>query len=187
MRVERQLSIFLDNRPGSLAAVCQDLERHDVNIEAITVANLVDHAVVRMVVSDPRAAQHVLAAAGTLVIASDVLAIELPDAPGAIAALAHTLGRARVNIDYMYGSSRRTSADRAVVFLRVSDLPRAKQALANGGEALGGGDGPSRRRRGPVRSERPRALRGHGGRPRTKPRPRTGGRGVRGRPTHRSR
>jgi hypothetical protein len=130
MEVERQLSLFLDNRPGVLAAVCRDLAEHRVNIEAITVANLVDHAVVRMVVSDAHAAVHLLEARGVLVILSDVLAIELPDRPGAIGALAERLGRADVNIDYMYGSSRGNRAGRPTVFLRVADLTRARRALA---------------------------------------------------------
>lgn len=129
MRVETQLSVFLDNAPGSLAALCEDLTTHDINIEAITIANLVDHAVVRLIVSDPRAAEHLLGASGTLVIAHDVLAVELPDRPGSIERLARTLGHARVNIDYMYGSSRAAGRGPATVFLRVSDLRKAKQAL----------------------------------------------------------
>lgn len=132
MEVERQLSIFLDNRPGVLAAVCRDLAEHRINIEAVTVANLVDHAVVRMVVSDTDAAVHLLEERGVLVIVSDVLAIELPDRPGAIGALAERLGRADINIDYMYGSSRGrgSRAGRPTVFLRVADVPRARRALA---------------------------------------------------------
>jgi hypothetical protein len=130
MEVERQLSLFLDNRPGVLAAVCDDLSEHRINIEAITVANLVDHALVRMVVSDTNAAVHLLEERGVLVIVSDVLAIELPDRPGAIGALAERLGRANVNIDYMYGSSRGSRAGRPTVFLRVADVPRARRALA---------------------------------------------------------
>ncbi|MBI3769284.1 MAG: ACT domain-containing protein [Deltaproteobacteria bacterium] len=130
MEVERQLSLFLDNRPGVLAAVCRDLAAHRINIEAITVANLVDHALVRMVVSDAHAAVHLLEERGVLVILSDVLAIELPDRPGAMGALAERLGRADVNIDYMYGSSRGSRAGRPTVFLRVADLTRARRVLA---------------------------------------------------------
>jgi hypothetical protein len=129
MRVEQQLSVFLDNKPGSLAAACRDLAEHDINIEAITIANLVDHAVVRMVVSDPRTAVHVLGEAGVLVIVSDVLAVELPDRPGAMAELASMLGRAKINIDYMYGSSRAAGHGPATVFLRVDDLAKAKRTL----------------------------------------------------------
>ncbi len=135
MRVEKQLSVFLDNKPGSLAAVCEDLTAHDINIEAITIANLVDHAVVRLIVSDPRAAEHLLGESGTLVIVHDVLAVELPDQPGAIERLARTLGRARVNIDYMYGSSRAAGhgpADGVPPRLRS----RARQAHARQPRAL---------------------------------------------------
>jgi hypothetical protein len=132
MQVEQQLSLFLDNKPGALAAACRDLAAHGINIEAITVANLVDHAVVRMVVSDPTAALHCLGESGALVIASEVLAIELADQPGAIERLADRLGRARVNIDYLYGSSRGAGRNRrATVFMRVSDLAKARRALAS--------------------------------------------------------
>lgn len=129
MRVEQQLSVFLDNRPGSLAATCRDLAAHDINIEAISVANLVDHAVVRLIVSDPKAAEHLLGASGTLVISHEVLAVELPDQPGSIERLARILGRARINIDYLYGSSRAAGRGPATVFLRVSDLAKAKRTL----------------------------------------------------------
>jgi hypothetical protein len=131
MQVERQLSIFLDNRPGVLAAVCRDLAAHDINIDAVTVANVVDHAVVRMVVSDPRAAVHLLGARGVLVILSDVLAIDLPDRPGSMEQLALRLGRAKINIDYMYGSSRGNHTGRATLFVRVADVRKARRALAN--------------------------------------------------------
>ena len=130
MRVEQQLSLFLENKPGILAAACHDLTRRGINIEAITVANLVDHAVVRMVVSDPHAAMHLLGERGTLVIASDLLAVDLPDRPGAIEWIARQLGRANVNIDYMYGSSRGSGNGVATVFLHVSDIRKAKRALA---------------------------------------------------------
>ena len=139
MRVEKQLSVFLDNKPGSLAALCEDLTSHEINIEAITIANLVDHAVVRLIVSDPHAAEVLLGAAGTLVITHDVLAVELPDTPGSIEKLARTLGRAKVNIDYMYGSSRAAGHGPATVFLRVSDLTKAKRTLKTRSRSLAGG------------------------------------------------
>ncbi len=138
MRVEQQLSVFLDNTPGSLAALCEDLTSHDINIEAITIANLVDHAAVRLIVSDPHAAEVLLGAAGTLVITHDVLAVELPDTPGSIEKLARTLGRAKVNIDYMYGSSRAAGHGPATVFLRVSDLAKAKRTLRSRSRSLAG-------------------------------------------------
>jgi hypothetical protein len=147
MRVEKQLSVFIDNKPGALAALCGDLAAHDVNIEAISVANLVDHAVVRLIVADPRGAEQLIGQSGALVIVHEVLAVELPDRPGSIERLARTLGRARINIDYMYGSSRAAGHGPATVFLRVSDLAKAKRTLQGGV------------RRGPIRARATRRAR----------------------------
>jgi hypothetical protein len=149
MQVEQQLSVLLVNRPGVLAAVCRDLSEHRINIEAVTIANLVDHAVVRMVVSDPVAAVHLLEERGVLVIVSEVLAIDLPDRPGAIEALAERLGRADVNIDYMYGSSRGNRAGRPTIFVRVADVRSAKRALARW-TATSAGRPRRPKRRGPL-------------------------------------
>src|SRR5262250_1127905 len=98
MRVERQLSLILENRPGVLAEVCGDLARAKVNIEAITVANLVDHSVVRMVVSDPGRAIHLLGAAGVLVFENEVVAVTSANRPGTLSEIARRLGKAKVNI-----------------------------------------------------------------------------------------
>jgi hypothetical protein len=129
MRVETQLSAFIENKAGTLAALAGDLAEHDVSIRAVTIATLADHAVVRLVVSDPNRAVHLLGERGVLVVTSRVLAIELHDEAGALAAVARQLGRAGVNIDYAYGSC---SADggTCVTYVHVSDLTKARVALA---------------------------------------------------------
>jgi hypothetical protein len=127
MRVERQLSLIIDNRPGVLAEVCGDLARAKIGIIAINVENLVDHSAVRLIVDDPDKATHLLGTGGVLVFENEVIAVSIPNKPGALAALGKRLGAARVNIDYMYGST----ADRgkATVYLRVSNPKRALEAL----------------------------------------------------------
>jgi hypothetical protein len=130
MRVETQLSAFIENRAGVLAALAEDLARHGVSIRALMIANLVDHAVLRLVVSDARKAVHLLEGRGVLVATSDVLAIDIPDQTGALAALAKKLGRAGVNIEYAYGSGPGENGGRAMVYLHVSDLKKARAALA---------------------------------------------------------
>jgi hypothetical protein len=129
MRVETQLSMFLENKAGVLAAVAADLARHGISIRALTVANLVDHAVVRLVVSEPQKALHLLGDRGVLVTSSSVLAIDMPDEAGALASMASRLGHAGVNIEYAYGSSP-VGVGRAGVYLHVSDLKKARAALA---------------------------------------------------------
>jgi hypothetical protein len=129
MRVETQLSAFLENRAGALAALADDLARHGISIHALTIANLVDHAVVRLVVSDARKAVHLLESHGVLVVTNDVLAIDIPNEAGALAGVAKRLGRAGVNIEYAYGSGPKNGG-RAVVYVHVSDLTKARRALA---------------------------------------------------------
>lgn len=128
MRVERQLSLILENRPGVLAEVCTDLAEARINIEAVTVANLVDHSVVRMVVSDPGRAIHLLGAAGVLVFENEVVAVVTQNKPGALATIARRLGKSKVNIDYLYAST--PGRGKATVYLRVSSIKKARTALA---------------------------------------------------------
>jgi len=131
MRVETQLSAFLDNRAGVLADLAADLGRHGICIRALTVANLVDHAVIRLVVTDPQKALHLLGDRGVLALTSEVLAIDMPDQAGALADIARRLARAGVNIEYAYGSGP-ASEGRAVAYMHVSDLKKARAALKNG-------------------------------------------------------
>ena len=129
MRVETQLSAFIENRAGVLAELAADLAHHGISIRALTVANLVDHAVVRLVVSEPQKALHLLGDRGVLAVSSSVLALDMPDEAGALAGIAKRLGRAGVNIEYAYGSAP-VGGGRAVIYVHVSDLKKARAALA---------------------------------------------------------
>ena len=128
MQVTTQLSVFLENRAGVLAKLAEDLARHQVSIRALTIANLADHAVVRLVVSDPKRALHLLGERGVLAVTSDVLAVEVPDESGTLAEIARRLGRAGVNIEYAYGSGP-AGGGKAVIYLHVSDLKKARGVL----------------------------------------------------------
>jgi len=128
MRVETQLSALIENRAGVLADLASDLADHGISIRALTVANLVDHAVLRMIVSEPRKAVHLLGERGLLVVTSDVVGVDMPDRAGALAMLAEQLGRAGVNIEYAYGSAPE-SCGHASLYLHVSDLRKARAAL----------------------------------------------------------
>jgi hypothetical protein len=124
--IEKQLSIFLENKPGVLAKMCRTLGEHEINIRGISISDTVDHAVVRLVVTDARKAIHVLGEHGMLVVETDILALDLPDSPGKLAEAAGKLARAKVNIEYAYGSSDTTHG---MVFVRVSDIKKAVEVL----------------------------------------------------------
>ena len=128
MKVEKQLSLFLENKPGTLAAVCQALADEAVNIHAISVVDAVDHAVVRMVVSDPTKAIHLLGEHGVLVIERDVLMVEGRSRPGELAQIAKTLAKHKVNIEYAY-SATLPEATRGAMILRVDNLAKARRIL----------------------------------------------------------
>jgi hypothetical protein len=126
MPVVKQLSIFLENKPGVLARLCQTFADEGINISGMSVSDTVDHAVVRIVTDDPAKASSVLEATGVLVVETDVLALMLPDKPGQLAKIAQQLSKAKVNIEYAYGT---TEAPGGVLILRVSDIAKAKKAL----------------------------------------------------------
>ncbi|SRR5579862_5832360 len=129
MKIATQLALFLVNEPGTLANVCDELAKAGINIYALSISDTVDHAVVRMVVSEPRKALSLLEERGVLVVESDVLMLENNNAPGTLAKIAHLLAKAEINIEYAYLA---TSPDAAtgLAILRLSDADKALEVLA---------------------------------------------------------
>jgi hypothetical protein len=128
METMKQLAVFVANRPGTLAQICATLSQNQINVLGISVADAMDHAVLRFVVDKADVAVHVLGEAGLLVLDSDVLAIGLDNEPGRLSDLSKALGEAGVNIEYAYGGT--TRADRiGTLFLKVSDTESARAAL----------------------------------------------------------
>ena len=123
-----QLAVFLANRPGALALVCEELAKAGINIYALATSDTVDHTVVRMVVSDPTKALMLLGEAGVLALETDVLTIETASEPGVLAKIAERLAEAEVNIEYTYLAARR-EAERGLIILRPSDVEKARRAL----------------------------------------------------------
>src|ERR1044072_8888519 len=97
-----QLAVFLANRPGALARVCDALANAGINIYALATSDTVDHTVVRMVVNNPTKALMLLGEAGVLALETDVLTIETANQPGVLATIADRLADARVHIEYVY-------------------------------------------------------------------------------------
>lgn len=125
-RIVQQLAVFLENKPGALAVVCDALAEAKINIFGLTVSDTTDHAVVRMVVSNTEKAINVFENHGALVVESDVLMIQNDNKPGSLSRIAHTLSAKKINIDYGYLASM-PSAKKGLLILRVAD---AKKALA---------------------------------------------------------
>jgi hypothetical protein len=123
-----QLAVFLANRPGALARVCDELAKANINIRAMATSDTIDHSVIRMVVSDPTKALMLLGEAGVLALESDVLTIEAENAPGTLAKIADRLASAKVNIEYAYLAGV-SEGSKGLMILRPSDVEKAQQAL----------------------------------------------------------
>ncbi len=130
MQVYRQLSIFLENEPGTLARVCDALAQAGINIVAHSVSDSIDYAVFRCVVSDPVKSVHLLESAGTFVLEEDVLGLTLDDRPGSLGRIAEKLAAAKINIHYAYGSAPAGGPGPALLILRSSDLQKTREILA---------------------------------------------------------
>jgi hypothetical protein len=128
MQITKQLAIFLDNRPGTLARVCETIAQAGINIYAITTSDTVDHTVVRLVVSDYQKAMSIFEEYSALVVEDDVLMIEGDNKPGSLAAICQKLAAARVNIEYCYCATSPGSR-KGLLILRASNAVKALKAL----------------------------------------------------------
>jgi len=125
-----QLAVFLANRPGALARVCEALANAQINIHALATSDTVDHSVVRMVVSDPTKALMLLGEAGVLALETEVLMIETASEPGVLTKIAERLAEAEINIEYAYLAGGR-GAEKGLIVLRPSDVEKAQAVLRN--------------------------------------------------------
>ena len=117
----KQISIFMENTTGRLADVTALLAQSDINLRAISIADTADFGILRMVADRPDAAVALLKAAGFAARETDVIAVEVPDQPGALATIMALFRDEGVNIEYLYASLEH-SANQAVIVLKVDDV-----------------------------------------------------------------
>ena len=129
VKVEKQLSIFLENRPGSLAKVCGTLHEAGINIMALTIHDTVDHAIIRLMADRPVKALLILEQLGLYILESDVIVMDLANQPGALAEVSRKLARADINIEYAYCTATEHQGVGALV-LRTDEPDRALELLA---------------------------------------------------------
>src|SRR5213592_1656553 len=128
LEIATQLAVFLENRHGALARVCEALAKAGINIHALTVSDTVDHAVIRMVVSDPTKALMLLGERGVLALENDVLLIDTANEPGVLAKIADRLAKSEINIEYAYMATSAKNP-KGLIVLRPSNVEKAQNAL----------------------------------------------------------
>ncbi|MCL1804663.1 MAG: ACT domain-containing protein [Clostridiales bacterium] len=124
----KQLSLFLENKPGRLANVCRIMAQEGINIRALSVADATDFGVLRLIVDDPDLAEEKLKARGIIVSITDVIGIKVPDRPGGLAEAMDILGEENISVEYMYAFVGK-SGDQAMVILRLDDNAKGVEAV----------------------------------------------------------
>jgi hypothetical protein len=124
--IAKQLSIFLENNTGRLTEVTEVLAKEGINLSALCIAENVDFGILRGIVSDPDKAYNVLKKNHFAVNITDVVGINCPNIPGALAKVLNYLSEAGVFIEYMYSFANNHSAH---VIIRPNDLEKCIEAL----------------------------------------------------------
>lgn len=112
----KQLSIFLENRPGRLVTVAKVLGDAGVSILALSVADTKDFGILRLIVNDIAKADEALHAQGILCQISDVTAVEIGSAPGSLAFVLDLFTKTGVNVEYMYAIAEPCSTHPVMIF-----------------------------------------------------------------------
>jgi len=123
-----QISIFLENRKGRLFEVCSLLGKHGVNIRALSVAESEGFGILRLVVNKPAEAVRLLKKNGFVASLTDIVAVEVEDKPGGLAAILKVLYKNDINVEYMYGFVEKFS-ERALLVFRFDNPDKAIKVL----------------------------------------------------------
>jgi len=128
----KQLSLFLENKPGALSRPVKLLAQAKLNILTLSIADTQQFGILRFVVRDWKKAKRVLEKDSFVVRVSELVAIEVADEPGGLAGILETLEKARVNLEYMYGFTLKKEG-KGVLAFRFNDPDRAIAALQKKG------------------------------------------------------
>ena len=128
----RQLSVFLENKPGKLFELTQLLAEKQIDMRALSIAETTDFGIARLIVGDAYRTAQVLREGQFIAQFSDVLAFAVPDEPGGLHHLLGEFNAAQVNIEYMYAFLGGKKGQAYMIF-RVTNTEAAEKALVERG------------------------------------------------------
>lgn len=128
----QQLSLFLENRPGRLGAPLEAIAAQGINILTLSLADTEQFGILRLILREWEQARAILEQAGWVVNLTEVVAVDVLDRPGGLAAALKVIEGAGLNIEYMYALSLRR-ADKAILIFRFEDPDRAVEVLQGAG------------------------------------------------------
>ena len=127
-RIGHQISVFIENRPGTLGAVIDVLRENNINMLAISLSEGLEIGYLRVTVDKLDEAKACLQKAGHLVLDREVLLLEVANEPGGLAAAIDRLASANVNVEYAYSADSPTPTSSMIV-VRVADPAAAIKVL----------------------------------------------------------
>ena len=128
----KQISVFLENRPGALAEFTKILELSSIDLRALSLAESEDFGIVRVIVDDPYKTIRILKEEGYICSVTKVIAVEIADKPGSLVKMLNVLGDNKVNLEYSYAFLAK-KANSAFMILRVADNEKAIKVLSQNG------------------------------------------------------
>ena len=128
MQTTKQITVFLENKPGRLANVLAALAAEKINITALSVMDKHEHSVLRLTTDNPSQTTQVIQRLNTPFTEADVLLVELKNQPGALSHICEVLAAEHINIDYAYCSSGGRNGKVFGIF-RVSNAEKAMRVL----------------------------------------------------------
>ena len=126
----KQLSIFLQNRMGSLSKPLEVLSDAGVNIRAMCMADTSEFGILRLVVDDPEKGKEALEENNFLVKITDIIGVEMNDAPGGLTTVLKIIKENEIDLEYLYAFSH-DKAEKAILLLHADDLDNLINALKN--------------------------------------------------------
>lgn len=126
MAIEKQISVFVRNKVGSLGELCSELAKAQVNIKALSIIDDLEWGIVRIIVDQPDKTKDVLHQLGLMYGESQVLTVELENHPGALAELADTLAKKKINIEQAHATA---IGEGSLLVLSTTDDKKANNLL----------------------------------------------------------
>lgn len=131
----RQLSVFLENTPGSLSRFAKLMSEYNINLFSATMADTTNYGLLRVIADDTDRALQVLTDHGYMVTMTEVLVVSLPDRPGGFASMLAKLAEKGISVEYMY-STVRSPQGNATLVIQTDDRALAEKTLQEAGVML---------------------------------------------------
>ncbi|MCD7828344.1 MAG: hypothetical protein LUG85_07425 [Clostridiales bacterium] len=125
----KQISVFIENKPGKLAEVTRFIAEKNINLKALSIADTQDFGILRIICGDADAAVSAIKDGGYVATVTDVLAVEIEDKPGSLAEILEYLAKAEVVVEYTYAFLSVKNNESAYMIFRVDDSAKAEKAL----------------------------------------------------------